>query len=375
MADDLQVSLHLGVGAGSAQDKGKLASGAIAGCVRVAEDHHRVHGMADPLARLQTVHVVLFQVPVGHAVIQEDASVSGDEAGPPGALDALELADGVALAIHDHEAGGVLLFLAGADFRGTACGLGRLVGPGVAGPGVISRALGVNEPGAVAGVVLGKQALDGDVNIVGVGDEGLAVNEGKLLGLHHQVDTFGGVAAEGFEVEPLDQVQFLEEDMAAGVGRGLVNGVAVVGGGNGVLPAGPAVSQVLQRQDTALFLAELDDGPGNFTLVKGLASAVDDSLEGAGQVSLEANLAGLQGPSTRGEDSLGSGELAEERVGGDGPGQDVGDGEAVAAKSMAGAKHSDRDKTPCFSWTSSQLLTSPGTDTDMMPFMGMPSGR
>ena len=70
--------------------------------------------MPDPLPWLQTIHVVLFQVPVGHPVVKKNARVAGNKARPPGALDALQLAYGVALAVHHHETGGVLLFLASA---------------------------------------------------------------------------------------------------------------------------------------------------------------------------------------------------------------------------------------------------------------------
>ena len=244
--------------------------------------------------------MVLLQVPVGHAVVQENAGISGDEAGTPGALDALKLADGVALAVHHHEAGGVLLLLPGAHLGPMAAlWLGRLVGPGVARLEVVSGPLRVYQFCPFPGVFLGQQALDGNVNVIGVGHVGFPVDEGQLLGFDHEVDAFGSVAAEVLQVKVFHQVKFLQQDMAAGVGRGFVNGVAVVGGGNGFLPAGAAVGQVLQGEQPALIFAELDNGPGDFTLVESLPPAVNDGLEGACQVFLVADFAGLQGPSRR----------------------------------------------------------------------------
>ena len=50
------------------------------------------------------------EVPVGHAVVEEDAGVAGYEGGAPAALDALQLADGVAVPVGYYEAGGILRF-------------------------------------------------------------------------------------------------------------------------------------------------------------------------------------------------------------------------------------------------------------------------
>ena len=93
MGDHLHIGLYLGVGARCAADEHQaaIAGGFAHGRRPVAvEDHHRVHGVADPFAGLEAVHVVRVQMPIGHPVIEQDPCVSGDEAGTQGALDALE---------------------------------------------------------------------------------------------------------------------------------------------------------------------------------------------------------------------------------------------------------------------------------------------
>ena len=77
MAQDLHVGLHLGIGARRAANQEKPA---------VFEYHDRIHGVAYPLARLEAVYMVRVQVPVGHPVVEQDARVSGDDAGAPRAL-------------------------------------------------------------------------------------------------------------------------------------------------------------------------------------------------------------------------------------------------------------------------------------------------
>ena len=209
-------------------------------------------------------------------------------------------------------------------------GLGRLIGPGIPGLGVVGRPLRVNELRPFPGVLLGQQALNGHVDVLGVGHEGLPVNEGQLFGLHHQVDALGGIAAQALQVKLLHQVQFLEQDVAAGVGGRFVNGVAVISDADGFLPAGPAICQVLQGQDAALLLAEPDNSSGDFALVEGLPPAIHDSLKSAGQVLLVADFPGLQwSPAIGGKYGLGSRELAQQGIGGNGSGQDVGYRETV----------------------------------------------
>ena len=172
----------------------------------------------------------------------------------------------------------------------------------------------VDEPDPLGSVLLGQKAVHGNVSPVRVSHVGLAVGEGQFLGLDHQVDALGRVAPQGLEVELLHDVQFLQQYVAAGVGWRLVDRVAVVGGGDGRLPTRSAVCQVLQRQNPALFLAESDNGPGRFSLVKRVAPAVDYGLESVGQPRLPQVLPRLHGHPGRGENGLRVGELAQQAV-------------------------------------------------------------
>ena len=284
VADHLQVGLHLGVRAGGAANQLQLR----ATMVCLSKDHYRVHGMTDPLAGLQTVHVILFQVPVGHPVVQQDSRIAGDEAGPPRALYALQLAHGIAPTVHHRKAGGVLFFTCHTGMgRGRpAALLGHLVSPGVTSTDFPGGSLWIDLPGPFGSVILGKQPLSGDIDVVWVGHVGFPVGEGQLLGLHHQVNAVGGVAAQALKVELLHQVKFLQQDMAAGVGGRFIDRAASVCGGYGVLPPRAAVRQVLQGQQPALFLGKLDDGLGYFALIESVPATVNDCLEGAGQVLL-----------------------------------------------------------------------------------------
>lgn len=97
-----QVELHLRVGTGRAERQQHLV---------VGHDEHRVHRVAHALARLQAVGVVRVEVPVGHAVVEQDTGLARDHAGAEARTGRLQLADGVALAVHHREAGGVLAAL------------------------------------------------------------------------------------------------------------------------------------------------------------------------------------------------------------------------------------------------------------------------
>ena len=136
-------------------------------------------------------------------------------------------------------------------------------------------------------------------------------------------------AAGGLNVEQLYQVQLLKQDVAAGVGRRLADGIAVVGGGDRLLPSRAAISQVSHGEKTALFLAEVDDGLRDLAAVEGVSASFDDGLEGAGQVLLIEDFPWTQGPAISGEDSTGSGKLAEQPVSGYGFSQVMGHREAV----------------------------------------------
>ena len=177
--------------------------------------------------------------------------------------------------------------------------------------------------------MLGQHALHGHVSPVGVGHVGLAVSECQFLGLHHHVDALRRVTPHRPQVELLNDVQLLQQDVAAGVGGRLVDRVAVVSRGYGQLPPRPAIGEVLEGQNPALFLAEPDQGSGRLALIERVAPAVDDGLECAGQRRLPQDVPRPHGHPAGSEDRLGVGELAQQPVAGDDARQHVGDREAV----------------------------------------------
>ena len=87
VSDDLHVGLYLGVGARGSADQDKLA---IGGSVILAcEDHYGVHGVADPVAGCQAVDVVGVEMPVGHAIVEQDSRPLHHHSRTEGALLAL----------------------------------------------------------------------------------------------------------------------------------------------------------------------------------------------------------------------------------------------------------------------------------------------
>ena len=188
------------------------------------------------------------EVPVGHAVVKQDAGVAGDEAGTPSALDALQLAN--ALPHRSTTAKQVVSSSAPptpvvASVRGVCPPL--LMTPGVTGSHVGCGTLGVDQLGAFLAYSLERRPATGMSRYSGRRRR----PRGRRRPASWPRPSSGwprGSAAHGPEVELLHHVQFLEQDMAAGVGRRFIYGVAVVGGGDGLLPAAIGVGKVLHGE-------------------------------------------------------------------------------------------------------------------------------
>ena len=352
VGDDLHIALHLAVGARRAQDIGQaprrggayaVAAAVAAAAVRRAppEHHHRVHRMPHPLARLQAVNMVGVKMPVGHPVVEQHARIARHQRRTPPALDALQLAHGVAGPVRHHEAGGILALPAVtvAAGAGDCRRLGRrprrvtarLVVPGIAGGHILRRPFRVDGRRPFQGVLRRQHTRQRHINIIRVGDIRLPVGESHLLGLYHQVNGRGGTEAHCRQIVLPDDVQLLEQDVAAGIGRRFVHRIVAVLGGDGFLPAGVAVGQVGHRQQAALFLAETDDGGGDVAAIENLAPLRRDGGQGARQVALPEDVAGahrLAGAVPR-KDGAAGGKFAEQPVAGNGGGKVMSDGKAV----------------------------------------------
>ena len=322
MRNDLEVGLHLRVGARRPAHERELLA-----CGRFLEDHDRVHGVAHPLAGGEGVDVVGVQVPVGHSVVQQHAGVARDDAGAEGRLQALQHGNGVAPLVDDAEAGGVLPRRR--DSGGGPRRLRALVAPRVARSDVQRCALGVDELHALGGVFLGQQPGHGHLHPLRVRHVRLAVGKGQPLGLHHDVDAFGSVAAQVAQIKALGEAQLLQQHMAAGIRRRLVDAMAAISSGDGVRPADVLVGQILHRYQALLLLAEPDNLLSDISLVEDALALAGDALERAGQVLLVEHLAGADRSAAAGVDRRRRGEHTQNRVLCDVPSQQVRHGEAV----------------------------------------------
>ena len=116
------------------------------------------------------------------------------------------------------------------------------MGFGLSGGNVDRRAVEVDTPRLLFRVGFGEEALERDIQPIGIGNIGFSVRKRELFGLHHQMDAPCRVAAKGLQIETLDDIEFLEQDMAAGIGRHLIDGVATVRGLNRIVPPGVVVA-------------------------------------------------------------------------------------------------------------------------------------
>ena len=112
----------------------------------------------------------------------------------------------------------------------------------------------------------------------------------------------GGARAHGLQVEPLDQVQHLQDAEALGVRRQLPDGVAAVVGGNRRGPVAGVGGQVLGPQPAAdaahVGVHHLGQGAG----VEGFASAGRQGLIGRSQGRVGPALTGARAGAVLGED-------------------------------------------------------------------------
>ena len=172
-------------------------------------------------------------------------------------------------------------------------------------PGVVrSRSIADCPP---AGVGLGQQALQRHVDPVGIRHVPFAVGKGEPDRLHHEVDGVGRQAAHGAEVEPLHQVERLQQDVAAGIGRHLVDPVAVVVHVDRLVPAGVVGGEVGLVQQAAVDAAGLPYRARNRSLVERGAPLLGDPPQGRAQVLLHQQLTGPQRAPARREHRPGGG--------------------------------------------------------------------
>ena len=123
-------------------------------------------------------------------------------------------------------------------------------------------------------VLLGQHASHRHVDVIGVGDVGFPVRECHFFGFDHQVNRLGRPESQGRHIVLPYDIEFLQENVAAGIGRGLVDRVIAVVGRNRFLPTSGAVVEVSHGQQTALLLAESHNGLADSATVESVSAVL-----------------------------------------------------------------------------------------------------
>ena len=155
------------------------------------------------------------EMPVRHAVVQQDAGVAGGHAGAEARIQALDAGHRIAVRI-DH-----------AEIRRVADRRFRLRQREIAG------ARHVDRRGAFIGIGVGQQPIQRHVAEARVGAVALAIEERALLRLHQHVDAPHRI--ERGKVEALGDLQHLQHGEAGGVRRRLRHAEAAIGDADRVL--------------------------------------------------------------------------------------------------------------------------------------------
>ena len=183
--------------------------------------------------------------------------------------------------MRDHHA----VFVGGGEVGGVAVA-GRL-----AGMDGREDAVEPDELGALLGVVLGVEPVDGDLGEVRIGVVAGAVFVGEALGFDLDVEGVGGLEAHAAQVEVLEDVEHLQGGEALGVGGHGVDVDAAIVGDEGLDPLGVLVAEVVGGEPAADALEVGVDGLGDGAVVEGVAAAFGDEAIGAGEVGIAADVA------------------------------------------------------------------------------------
>src|SRR5215467_12506003 len=159
----LQIDLHLVVGAGRAKDAPQCP---------VLKHDWRVHRMAHPPPGPQPVGMTGLEVPIGHAVVEQDASVAGDNPRTKTAVDALHPRDRIALAVGGAEIGRIT--------RGRGYLLGCVGTPHV------------DAGGKPCSILWRQQFFERRRDRARIGGPAFAIGKGELFGLDHDMHRVGG---------------------------------------------------------------------------------------------------------------------------------------------------------------------------------------
>ena len=193
--------------------------------------------------------------------------------------------------------------------------------------------------GALFGVVLRVEPVDGDFGEVGIGVVAGAVFVGEALGFGHDVEGLRRLETHAAEIEVLEDVEHLQSGEALGVGVHTADVDAAVVGDEGIEPLGLHVAEVFFGEPAADAFEVGIDSVGDGAFVEGVASAFGDQLIGTGEVGIAADVVFVGGRAAgsvgvHGVDGFfdaGSGTEEGREVALDVPADDLGVGRAVFA--------------------------------------------
>ena len=158
----------------------------------------------------------------------------------------------------------------------------------------IDRLVGIDERAALRRVVPGQQLLDGHLGERRVGDVAVAIREGNLRRLDERVVVARRIVPHRRQVDAFEDVEQQQRGEPLVVRRKFVKGVAAVGRRDRLDPRGLVLREILHRQIPAVLLAVVDDGPADLAAVVGVAPALGERAERAGEILLDEDVAGLR---------------------------------------------------------------------------------
>ena len=227
--------------------------------------------MKRPLVGLQAIHVLGIQGEVGPAILKENPGIPGHHGRTERKVQGLDQRNRVSLFVDHTEENRVAAEVSGMD-------RGQLHGP-----------VRPDERPALGGVVFGKKQVRGQGHLFRVGDVMVAVGEGEFLGLHHQMGGVGRKVAHRGKVEAFQEIQDQKGGDALGIGRGLKDGEAAIGGRGRFPPGGFHVLKIFFTQQAAVLLKKPGDCPADFPAIENIPSFPGDLLQVPGQIGVGQN--------------------------------------------------------------------------------------
>ncbi len=127
---------------------------------------------------------------------------------------------------------------------------------------------GIDQLPALGGIRFRQKNLFGDFAELGIAIITIAIGEGQFHGFDDGVQILGAVVAHTLQIEPFEDVERLEHDRSLGPEAGLVNRIAAIGRGPGLVRFGLGLCEIGVGDQTAVRFGEGRDPLGESTLVE-----------------------------------------------------------------------------------------------------------